>query len=228
MKKMELEAVIFDLDGTLIDSMEIWTKVDVEFLNKRNIPIPKNLFEDIEGGNNFEEIATYFKKKFNLPESISEIMNEWTEMVAEHYKTDVRLKPAVKELLDFLKMKKINMGVGTSNNEYLTKTVLSANHVLSYFDSIVSGKDEKKGKPFPDIFLRVAEELGTIPRKCLVVEDVLVGVQAAKNAGMKVFAVYDKYSASEKEAIQNIADFYAENFSQLLRKINSCYFSDDD
>ena len=223
MEKDKLNTVIFDLDGTLIDSMGIWTKVDVEFLKKRNISVPKNLFEDIEGGNSFTEIAAYFKKKFKLPESISEIMNEWTQMVAQHYKTDVKLKAGVRKLLEFLKLKNVKMGIGTSNNEYLTRTVLEANGVLKFFDSIVIGSDKIKGKPFPDIFLRVAEELNAAPEKCLVIEDVLVGVRAAKNAGMKVFAIYDEYSVSEKESIRNIADFYAENFSQIQKKIDSFF-----
>lgn len=219
-----LEAVIFDLDGTLVDSMGIWTKVDVEFLNKRNIPIPENLFTDIESGNSFIEIAEYFKKKFGLSETIFEIMNEWTEMVAKHYKTDVKLKPGVKEFLDFLKRKNVKMGVGTSNNEYLTKTVLTANGILEYFNAIVIGSNEIKGKPFPDIFLEAAKKLKVKPERCLVIEDVLVGVQAAKRANMKVFAVYDEYSEKDKKEIQKLADFFANDFAGIKRAVISEYF----
>ncbi|MDD3052410.1 MAG: HAD hydrolase-like protein, partial [Candidatus Cloacimonetes bacterium] len=76
---MKLEAVIFDLDGTLIDSMGIWSDVDKEFLKKRSITVPPDLFTDLPGGNSFQEVADYFKKKFLLSESIEEIMQEWTE-----------------------------------------------------------------------------------------------------------------------------------------------------
>ena len=216
---MKYKAVIFDLDGTLIDSMGIWIQVDKEYLQIRGIPVPDDLFMDVEGGNSFNEICLYFKKKFDLPESIEEIGVEWTHMVAEHYKTDVKLKPEALELLQFLKEKDIKIGVGTSNSKYLAETVLQANGVLRFFDSIIAGCDDIKGKPFPDIFLKAAKELNVLPRDCLVIEDVLVGVQAAKNAGMDVYAIYDEHAAHETEKIKQNADFYAEDFEQILEKL---------
>jgi HAD superfamily hydrolase (TIGR01509 family) len=218
---MKYKAVIFDLDGTLIDSMLVWINVDKEYLTKRNIPVPDDLFKDVEGGNNFVEIAHYFKKKFNLPDSIEEICSEWTNMVAEYYKKDVKLKPGALELLQFLKEKDIRIGVGTSNSKYLAETVLQANGVLVYFDSIIAGCDDIKGKPFPDIFLKAAKELNVLPQDCLVIEDVLVGVQAAKNAGMDIYAIYDEYAAHETEQIKQNADFYAEDFGKILEKLTS-------
>ena len=216
---MKYKAVIFDLDGTLIDSMGIWIQVDKEYLQMRGIPVPNNLFMDVEGGNSFNEICLYFKKKFDLPESIEQIGTEWTKMVAEHYKTDVKLKLGAFELLQFLKEKGVKIGVGTSNSKYLAETVLKANGVLDYFDSIIAGCDDIKGKPFPDIFLKAARELNVQPGDCLVIEDVLVGVQAAKNAGMTVYAIYDEHAAHETEKIKQNADFYVEEFGEILEKL---------
>ncbi|HHE37385.1 MAG TPA: HAD family phosphatase [Candidatus Cloacimonetes bacterium] len=215
---MKFKAVIFDLDGTLIDSMGIWTQVDVEFLQRRNISVPDDLFKDMKEGNSFIEVAEYFIRKFDLPDSPREIMDEWTEMVAEHYRKDVKLKHGAKEFLDFLKQNKIKMGIGTSNNEYLTRIVLEANGISEYFESIVIGKEEIKGKPFPDIFLKAAAELDVEPNDCLVIEDVLVGVQAAKNAGMTVYAIYDEFSEPDKNEIKRIADRYVGNFNQIWKQ----------
>ncbi len=217
---MKYKAVIFDLDGTLIDSMGIWIRVDKEYLEIRNIPVPDDLFKDVKTGNSFNEICQYFKDKFDLPDSIEEIGAEWTNMVEKHYKTDVKLKPGAHEFLQFLKENKIKMGVGTSNSKHLAETVLKANNVLEKFDSIVAGCDDIKGKPFPDIFLKVAEELNEAPKDCLVIEDVLIGVQAAKRAGMDVFAIYDEHAAYETDKIKQTSDFYAESFDEILKKLN--------
>lgn len=211
--------MIFDMDGTLIDSMGIWVQVDKEYLLKRAINPPENLFEDIEGGNSIVEVAKYFKDKFKLPETPQEIIAEWTSMVLEHYKKDVMLKPGALELLEYLAASDIKIGLGTSNSEYLAEIVLKKNGVYNYFDKIIAGCDEIKGKPFPDIFLKGAELLKVEPKDCLVVEDVLVGVRAAKNAGMQVYAVYDEHAKRDLDKIKAEADFYAGDFETLLKKL---------
>ncbi|MEA2095345.1 MAG: HAD family phosphatase [Candidatus Cloacimonadota bacterium] len=218
---MKYKAVIFDLDGTLIDSMGIWIQIDKEYLEIRNIPVPDDLFKDVKTGNSFKEICQYFKDKFDLPDSIEEIGAEWTGMVEEHYKTDVKLKPGAHELLQFLQENNIKIGVGTSNSKHLAETVLRANSILDKFDSIVAGCEDIKGKPYPDIFLKSAKELDIAPEDCLVIEDVLVGVQAAKRAGMDVFTIYDKHAAHETDKIKLISDFCAEKFDEILEKLKS-------
>ncbi len=216
---MKYKAVIFDLDGTLIDSMGIWIQIDKEYLEIRNIPVPDDLFKDVKTGNSFNEICQYFKDKFDLPDSIEEIGTEWTGMVEEHYKTDVKLKPGAHEFLTLLQENNIKIGVGTSNSKQLAETVLNANKVLEKFDSIVAGCEEIKGKPYPDIFLKSAKELDIAPEDCLVIEDVLIGVQAAKRAGMDVFAIYDEYAAYETDKIKQTSDFYADTFSEIIEKL---------
>lgn len=216
---MKFKAVVFDLDGTLIDSMGLWSQVDREFLGKRNIPVPDDLFDDIEVGNSYVEVAEHFKQKFNLPDSVESIMNEWTEMVAWHYQHDIPLKAGAKEFLTFLHEKGIKIGVGTSNIHHLAEIVLSANDVWHYVDAVVDGQENLRGKPMPDIFLRVAEKLGVKPEECLVIEDVIAGVMAAKNAGMTAFAVEDDYSLKDKDHIKKYVDFYARDFHEIKDRL---------
>ena len=211
----KIKSVIFDLDGTLIDSMGIWYDVDKEFLSKRNIIPPKHLFDEIKGGNSFVETAQFFKDRFSLSETIEDIMKEWTDMVAYHYKYQVKIKAGVLDILDFLKMRNIKIAVGTSNSEYLTKTVLKSNNILSYFDAIVAGDTNIKGKPFPDIFLKAAELTGFQSDNCIVVEDTLSGVKAAKNAQMKVCGIFDKYSVRNSDEINKIADWFVQDFNEM-------------
>lgn len=211
-----IKAAIFDLDGTLIDSMGYWTNVDKEFLTSRNIKQSDNIFTDIEGGNSFLEVARHFKDRFQLSETIPEIIKEWTLLVAKHYKEDITLKPGAREFLDRLKAQGIKLGVGTSNSLELATLALQGNGIFDYFDAIVTGCIDIKGKPFPDIFLEVAAKLNVQPETCFVCEDTLVGIKAAKKAQMHTIAVYDKHSAAEMEAIKTEADYFGMDFNQIL------------
>ncbi len=216
---MKYKAVIFDLDGTLIDSMGIWLQVDKEYLIKRGIPVPEDLFEDVPEGNSYKEICQYFKDKFNLPDSIEEIGAEWQSMVEKHYTTDITLKHGALELIKYLNEQNIKIGLGTSNNKHLAETVLKANNVMHYFDSIVAGCEEIKGKPYPDIFQKAAAELQIEPQHCLVIEDTLIGIQAAHKGEMDAYAIFDNNNTHNVEKLKLEADFYAENFDDILEKL---------
>ncbi|MEA3474995.1 MAG: HAD family phosphatase [Candidatus Cloacimonadota bacterium] len=217
--QMKIEAVIFDLDGTLIDSMGVWAEVDKEYLGKRGLPVPDNLFQDMEHGDSFIEVAKYFKQKFNLPDSIDEIMQEWTDTVKMHYENNISLKSGAKKLLEYLYAKNIKIGLGTSNSKFLANAVLKANNVLHFFDCIVAGCQNIKGKPFPDIYLKVATALDVNPSNCIVIEDVYVGVKAAKNAGMTVFSIEDEHTKPEGEKIKRVTDYYCKDFREVKERL---------
>jgi HAD superfamily hydrolase (TIGR01509 family) len=208
------KAVIFDLDGTLIDSMGIWAEVDIEFLSKRNIEITSDLFADMPDGNSFNDMAIYFKNKFNLSEDIESIKNEWHEMVEEHYQS--KLKDGVLQVLNFLKSRNIPIAIGTSNSEFLAKKVLISNNVIEYFDIFSCGCQDIKGKPYPDIFLSAANQLKVNPEECLVLEDTLYGVQAAVNANMKVISIFDKFALHEHPDMKKLTGNFFYNYTELL------------
>jgi len=210
----DVKGVIFDLDGTLVDSMWVWGLINIEYLNSRGIDVPSNLNRDIEGMS-FTETAIYFKEKFKLPDTIEEIKGEWNSMARDYYANKINLKEGVLDFLNLLKSKNYKIGIGTSNHRELVDLVLKRNGIYDYFDTIRTACEVGKSKPFPDIFLKVAEDLGLSPEECLVFEDTYAGVLAAKRAGMKVIAISDELSLPYKEDINELADQYIENFINI-------------
>jgi HAD superfamily hydrolase (TIGR01509 family) len=223
MKKKEYKAVIFDLDGTLIDSMSIWRQVDREFLGKRGIEVPLDLFSNMPLGNSYNQTAQYFKDRFELPDSIESIMNEWTEAVHWHYKHDIELKQGVLEVIEWLNEHHIPLAIGTSNHEDLTTLALTQHNIVHYFKTIVTGTHDMKGKPYPDIFLKTATQLSIEPEKCIVIEDTINGIRAAKSAGMYAIAIYDADSDEHRDLINAEADFAADNYYILLNKLKEMF-----
>lgn len=211
----DIEAIIFDLDGTLIDSMWIWKQIDIDFLEKRGIVLPNDLQKDIEGMS-FTETAHYFINRFDLKESLESIQSEWNEMAKQFYRTHIKLKDMVLPLIEYANAHDIKLGIGTSNSRELLNEVVMAHGIHHYFESMRTSCEVDKGKPSPDIFLKVAEDLGIAPDRCLVFEDTHAGVLAAKRAGMHVIAIYDELSEPYQEAIKADADRFIYSFSEII------------
>lgn len=208
------KAVIFDLDGTLVDSMWMWKAIDIEYLGKYGIELPINLQKDIEGMS-FSETAVYFKETFQIPDSLEEIKADWNRMAYDKYTKEVPLKKGAGEFLAYCKRKEILLGIATSNSRQLAESTLEALGVKEYFRCIMTGCDVEKGKPSPDIYLATAEKLQVLPKECLVFEDVIMGIKAGKNAGMEVCAIEDAYSLFQTEDKKKLADYYIKDYFDI-------------
>lgn len=211
----EIDAVIFDLDGSLVDSMWMWHEIDVEYLNRFGLKVPDGLQREIEGFS-FSETARYFKERFSIPDSIEEIKRTWNEMAWEKYMNEVPLKPGAKEFLSLCRKKGIKLGIATSNSRELVTNVADVHGLHDYFSCIMTGCDVGRGKPAPDIYLAVADALGVLPKRCLVFEDIIPGIQAGKAAGMKVCAVEDFYSVPQTAEKIALADYYIKDFYEIV------------
>ena len=220
MIREKFDAVIFDLDGTLVDSMWVWNKIDEVFLANHQIEKPNDMNKDLEG-KSFTETAIYFKERFNLDMSVEEIKTCWNEMAWEFYTHKVPLKRGVKEFLKWLSDQNIKMGIASSNSIELISAVLKALEVESYFAHIKSACEVGKGKPFPDIYLKVAEELGVEPERCLVFEDIPNGVRAGKCAGMTVWAVEDGQESKLRADLMEIADYFVKDYYEAKVALTS-------
>jgi len=208
---MNFKAAIFDLDGTLLDSMDIWEKIDIAFLSKRGLTAPDNYVIEI-CARSFTEAAKYTIDIFGLSESVHSIIKEWNDMAAYEYAHNVRLQPYALEYLQKLKSAGIKLAVATALPEKLYKPCLINNGVYNLFNALCSTDEVSKGKEAPDIFLLASKRLKTPTHECVVFEDVLPAIKSAKQAGMIVYGVYDKYSAHHIEEIKAIADGYLHDF----------------
>lgn len=211
----DIEAIIFDVDGTLIDSMWIWTDIDELFLEKYNLEKPEGFHEGMEGMS-YSETAQYFLDLFpSLPHTREELEQEWYDMAYEIYTTQMELKKGAYEFIKTMHEQGIKLGVATSNNRELAEGTLRNNKVFEYMGSIWTSCEAGAGKPNPAVYLNVAKDLGVDPKNCLVFEDVSNGILAGKNAGMKVCAVDDAFSRNQEEKKRQLADYYIQNYDDI-------------
>ncbi|WP_167956631.1 HAD family hydrolase [Anaerosporobacter faecicola] len=210
-----IDAVIFDLDGTLVDSMWLWKEIDVEYLGRYGHAVPEDLQHAVEGMS-FSETAEYFKERFQLPDSLEDIKAEWNKMAWDKYADEVPLKKGVKEFLTQLRKKGIKTGIATSNSKELVNHVLKHRNITEYFDTVRTSCEAKKGKPAPDIYLLVAKDLQVEPSRCLVFEDLSLGIVAGKRAGMQVCTVFDLYSQEDIVRKREYADYYIDSYVDIF------------
>lgn len=211
----DIKAVLFDLDGTLVDSMWMWESIDLEFLSGRGLEMPENLKYEIEGIS-FAQTADYFIERFDLKDTPQELMEIWNDMAYEKYCREVPLKPGAKKFLDHLKERGIKVGIGTSNSLGLTRACLKAHGILEDIDYILTSDEVPKGKPEPDIYRMGAEYFGVEPEHCLVFEDIPNGMIAAIRAGMKVCGVEDEFSMELTKRKKELSDYYITSYEQIL------------
>ena len=181
---MDFNAAIFDLDGTILDSMDVWEHIDIQFLKKRNLPVPENYVTEI-CARSFEEAAQY-----------------------------VGLLPHALDYLLRLKEHGIKLAVATGLPEKLYIPCLKNNSILELFDALCSTDEVQRGKEYSDVFELAARKLGVAPEHCIVFDDVLPAIKSAKAARMLAGGIYDKYSADQRTEIERIADIYLLDFRQ--------------
>lgn len=209
------KGAIFDMDGTLMDSMWIWRDIDIEYLGRFGIALPEDLQAKIEGMS-FAETAVYFREHFGITDSLEKIQSDWNDMAIDFYRHRIGMKRGARELLTQMKERGMKIGIATSNSVELTEECLAANGVADLFDTVRTSRDTPRGKPFPDIYLSVADEWGIAPEDLIVFEDIPNGAIAGKRAGMEVIAVADDYALPRREELIRIADHFIEDFTQIL------------
>lgn len=214
----DIEAIIFDMDGTLLDSMWVWTAVDDDYLGKYQLSVPDHFHELIEG-KSFTETARYFLELFpQLTCSCQEIMDEWTAMALHKYANEVTVKSGALDFLVQMGTAGKKLGIATSCTRELVDEALTSLQLKDYFHSIRTACEVEKGKPAPDVYLQVASDMKVNPENCLVFEDVPMGILAGKNAGMKVCGVDDAFSRPQEARKKELADYYIQTYYDVMNK----------
>ena len=214
--KSNADALIFDFDGTLADSLWVWDDVDKRFLMKHNIAYDKEYAETITVLG-FESGADYTIKKFNLDLSAEEIIEEWKALSKDAYANNVHLKPYAKTYLEKLSNAGIHMAIATSLQRQILEPCLKLNGVFHLFDSIsVCDEITDNGKSTPAVYEHAAQALGVELNKCIVFEDVVPAALSAKRGGAYVVGVYDEHKHQATQELREISDEFIENYEQLL------------
>ena len=209
-----IKAHIFDLDGTLIDSMGFWHQIDIDYLARRGISLPHNYHEYVENTTplNPLETAAYAIDFFGLNDTPEEILLEWNQQAAAAYASAIPLKSYAKEFLHSLRNLGTKMAIASSAPSVLCIPALRNHDIEHLFDAVALSEEVGYGKFKPDVFLLATKRLGVDPTDCIMYEDNLTAIKTAKSIGMTVCAVYDEFSKRNWEEIQEISDYVVYDF----------------
>lgn len=210
---MKLQGAIFDLDGTLLDSMFIWSTIGEEYLRSRGVA-PRGNLNEIFKNMSLQQAAQYYQTEYDLPGSTQEIMDGVNRMIWHYYEQQVQPKAGVVAVLQLLKQHHVKMCVATATDEPLAKVALQRTGLLPYFKKILTCGDIGHGKDEPDIYQAAQRCLQTPQSGTWVFEDALHAAQTAKNAGYPVIGVYDP-AEKNADALRDIADYYIHSFEEM-------------
>ena len=219
-------AIIFDLDGVLADSEPWWNEIDAQLLREYGAKYHGEYHENVLGVS-FRLAVEFYKKKFGISAPTKELMRRRGEIATEFFAHRVGLFPNAKEVLNELRNieSPVRLGLATSSVSASARPFLDRHQLTGLFEVIVAGDEIERGKPEPDIYLRAAKKLGVAANECLVIEDSLSGIAAAKAAKMRVAAIPDRRFVDPR-AYQKEADYLLNDLSEIPALVRRLSISD--
>lgn len=208
---MSFRAALFDVDGTLLDSLGVWQDIDRRYFAMKGMDVPADYAEQINGLS-FLQTAVYTKEHFGFPESPEEIAALWREMCREEYEKHLLIKPGAREYLAGLKARGIKLAVVTTLPKALFGPALTRNGVFDLFDAYATTDEGGQTKEEGRIYTLAARRLGVANEDCAVFEDIPEGLTGAKKAGMTAVLVYDRHNEKSLAASKRLCDYFLETF----------------
>lgn len=210
-----IKGIIFDLDGTLIDSMNVWYNTDRAFLKENGVDNPPEDISDRVKKLTIDKAAELFIQEFRLDCTVEYIIDRIEEIVSNEYFYNIPLKSGVIEVLDFLDSLGIPYGVATVTYRNLAETALKRLGIYERMKFLLTSAEFPQGKKNPDMYQKCAEIMGLPPENVLVVEDSLHCIETAGKAGFITAGVYDSLSADDYDDIIRISDYYFNELNKL-------------
>ena len=214
---MRLQSAIFDMDGTLLDSMPTWRELGPTFLKEEGIPTTPEQ-EKLLRTLSDHQVIPYLREKCGLPWSEQEVVDQIVERMETFYSTAVRPKPGVEKFLSILKMEGVWMYVATATHRRLTEKALKTAGIDHYFRGIVTSADAGGHKSeSAEIYEMAMRRMQSNKQDTVVFEDVLYAIRTAKAAGFRVAGVYDSMSEADQPEIQRLSDYYIRSYEELVQ-----------
>ena len=212
---MRLQSAIFDMDGTLLDSMFIWNDLGARTLRSLGIEPEPDLGEKLKVLT-VRQGAAYCKDAYHMTQSVDEIVALIEAQVEDFYTHQVQAKAGVVKFLSLLKMEGVWMYVATATDRHLAEAALRCAGIDGYFRGILTCQEVGAGKDSPEIYERAMTRLKSNKRDTVVFEDALHAIETAKAAGFRVCAVYDPYAEAEQDKIRSLSDYYIRSFEDMF------------
>ena len=212
---MRLQSAIFDMDGTLLDSMSMWMGLGADMLRSQGIePEP-----DLQAKLNvlgLRQGAEYCKRAYHMTQSVDQVVDLIEQRVDHFYRSEVQAKPGVQKFLSLLKMEGVWMYVATATDRHLAEAALKHAGIDGCFRGMITCTEAGRGKDSPEIYERALVRLRSNKKDTVIFEDALHAIRTAKDAGFRVCGVYDPSAEKDQAEIRRISDYYIRSFEEMF------------